>query len=48
MSKTLSHIDILIRILHIIIMVAFVGAYFTGESVIKKRSLSFAFINFFN
>lgn len=32
MSKTLSHIDILIRILHIIIMVAFVGAYFTGDS----------------
>lgn len=32
MSKTLSHIDILIRILHIIIMVAFIGAYFTGDS----------------
>ncbi|MDK4791612.1 MULTISPECIES: cytochrome b/b6 domain-containing protein [Acinetobacter] len=32
MSKSLSHIDILIRILHIIIMVAFVGAYFTGDS----------------
>ncbi|MEW7120063.1 cytochrome b/b6 domain-containing protein [Acinetobacter nosocomialis] len=32
MSKTLSHIDILIRVLHIIIMVAFVGAYFTGDS----------------
>ncbi|MFI8008633.1 cytochrome b/b6 domain-containing protein [Acinetobacter sp. ABJ_C4_1] len=32
MSKALSHIDILIRILHIIIMVAFVGAYFTGDS----------------
>lgn len=32
MSKTWTHIDILIRVLHIIIMVAFVGAYFTGDS----------------
>ncbi|MFK8984879.1 cytochrome b/b6 domain-containing protein [Acinetobacter seifertii] len=32
MSKTLSHIDILIRILHIIIMIAFTGAYFTGDN----------------
>lgn len=32
MSKTLSHIDILIRVLHIIIMVSFVGAYFTGDN----------------
>ncbi|MFH4146442.1 cytochrome B, partial [Acinetobacter baumannii] len=32
MSKTLLHIDILIRVLHIIIMVSFVGAYFTGDN----------------
>lgn len=32
MSKTWTHIDILIRVLHIIIMVAFVGAYFTGDN----------------
>lgn len=31
MSKIWPHIDILIRILHIIIMLAFVGAYFTGD-----------------
>ncbi|WP_336170600.1 cytochrome b/b6 domain-containing protein [Acinetobacter sp. 161(2023)] len=32
MSKTWSHIDILIRILHIIIMLGFIGAYFTGDN----------------
>lgn len=32
MSKTWTHIDILIRVLHIIIMVVFVGAYFTGDN----------------
>ncbi|MFH4288971.1 cytochrome B, partial [Acinetobacter baumannii] len=32
MSKTLLHIDILIRVLHIIIMVSFDGAYFTGDN----------------
>ncbi len=32
MSKTWPHIDILIRILHIIIMLGFIGAYFTGDN----------------
>lgn len=32
MSKTWSHIDILIRILHIIIILGFIGAYFTGDN----------------
>lgn len=32
MSKTWSHIDILIRTLHIIIMLGFIGAYFTGDN----------------
>jgi len=32
MSKTWPHIDLLIRILHIIIMLGFIGAYFTGDN----------------
>ncbi|MBJ9720732.1 cytochrome b/b6 domain-containing protein [Acinetobacter calcoaceticus] len=32
MSKTWTHIDILIRILHITIMLGFIGAYFTGNN----------------